>query len=571
MASSDDKTPLENLLSDSFGSAFESVRRSLTTEIQRHTEARERQARSGALQGLRESLARLDACRRQTDLLTALLEEAGGFASRTALWLTALEGPRGWASFGFGESSAIEDLELGYGEEPWRSVAEGSGWVEIEGRDAAALAAELDAPVPKRAILIPLVLRDRIAAVLYADSVADDEDFEPDALKILTLGAALLLEIQGLRSRNRTPTLHPRGTVAPQLELWEEEAEAPTPDTVRRPPEAEVTEEVEEPEPAPPAAEMEEIPEESEALWAEEEAPPEETAALETPEEEALPEAEVEAIPEAELEGEEAYEASEIEGFEVEDLPEVEEAADLDEGTPTDVAATEVPEEPSVGAEPTVRISPDALSEAQEAGVEPPVETPSEPPPPAVEEETTQELETVEELEEPTEDISEDRTVHLDRSTVPEPPPEPPGQVEAPPPEPPSTEEGPPPAEPAPPPEGTSPEVAPPPDLQGPGLAFRGEAEEEPTAVEEDETATLHEEARRLARLLVSEIKLYNEEEVEAGRQNKDLYERLQEDIDRSRQMYRERVDPRIRDEVDYFRQELVNILGGGDPDTLGT
>ena len=36
----------------------------------------------------------------------------------------------------------------------------------------------------------------------------------------------------------------------------------------------------------------------------------------------------------------------------------------------------------------------------------------------------------------------------------------------------------------------------------------------------------LHEEARRLARLLVSEIKLYNEEQVEEGRRHRDLRRR---------------------------------------------
>jgi hypothetical protein len=45
------------------------------------------------------------------------------------------------------------------------------------------------------------------------------------------------------------------------------------------------------------------------------------------------------------------------------------------------------------------------------------------------------------------------------------------------------------------------------------------------------------EKARRgegFARLLVSEIKLYNEAKVEQGRKNRDLYERLKEDIDRA-------------------------------------
>ena len=48
-------------------------------------------------------------------------------------------------------------------------------------------------------------------------------------------------------------------------------------------------------------------------------------------------------------------------------------------------------------------------------------------------------------------------------------------------------------------------------------------------------------DARRLARLLISEIKLYNEKKVDDGRAAGDLYERLKDDIERSRQVYDER------------------------------
>jgi hypothetical protein len=79
-----------------------------------------------------------------------------------------------------------------------------------------------------------------------------------------------------------------------------------------------------------------------------------------------------------------------------------------------------------------------------------------------------------------------------------------------------------------------------------------------------------HDEARRFARLLVSEIKLYNEPKVEQGRKNKDLYERLKEDIDRSRQMYDERIPDDIRKSSNYFYDELVRILADGDAGALG-
>jgi hypothetical protein len=119
--------------------------------------------------------------------------------------------------------------------------------------------------------------------------------------------------------------------------------------------------------------------------------------------------------------------------------------------------------------------------------------------------------------------------------------------------------------EPAPAPLAGTPEVRPPSGVDGPGWAF---ATTRVPVSPSDET--MHEEARRLARLLVSEIKLYNEEQVEEGRRNRDVYERLKEDIDRSRQMYDERVDPRILRSTDYFYQELVRILAAGDSRALG-
>jgi hypothetical protein len=91
-----------------------------------------------------------------------------------------------------------------------------------------------------------------------------------------------------------------------------------------------------------------------------------------------------------------------------------------------------------------------------------------------------------------------------------------------------------------------------------------------PIEVSESERGT-HTKARRFARLLVSEIKLYNEEKVKQGRQAGDLYERLKEAIDRSREMYDKRVDPPVSSKFDYFHYELVQDLAEGDPNRLGS
>ena len=86
-----------------------------------------------------------------------------------------------------------------------------------------------------------------------------------------------------------------------------------------------------------------------------------------------------------------------------------------------------------------------------------------------------------------------------------------------------------------------------------------------------DEEEKLHNDARRFARLLVSEIKLYNEQKVADGRRHNDLYDRLKEDIDRSRQMYEKRVNATVAAKFDYFYDELVNTLAEGNPSRLGS
>jgi len=90
-----------------------------------------------------------------------------------------------------------------------------------------------------------------------------------------------------------------------------------------------------------------------------------------------------------------------------------------------------------------------------------------------------------------------------------------------------------------------------------------------PIDVPEDERDR-HNKARRFARLLVSEIKLYNEQKVLEGREAADLYDRLREAIDRSREMYEKRVDDTVSSKFDYFHYELVTNLAEGDEAKLG-
>jgi hypothetical protein len=98
-----------------------------------------------------------------------------------------------------------------------------------------------------------------------------------------------------------------------------------------------------------------------------------------------------------------------------------------------------------------------------------------------------------------------------------------------------------------------------------------GQDQDLPVDVSSDEERRLHNDARRFARLLISEIKLYNEQKVAEGRNQGDLYDRLREYIDRSREMYDKRVRAEVAARYDYFHGELVNTLAEGDVSKLGS
>jgi hypothetical protein len=85
-----------------------------------------------------------------------------------------------------------------------------------------------------------------------------------------------------------------------------------------------------------------------------------------------------------------------------------------------------------------------------------------------------------------------------------------------------------------------------------------------------EEDAETHRKAQRFARLLVDEIKLYNQAKVAEGRKHKDLYDRLKEEIEKSRATYRKRYGNTVAASTDYFQTELVRSLAEDDISIMG-
>jgi hypothetical protein len=81
----------------------------------------------------------------------------------------------------------------------------------------------------------------------------------------------------------------------------------------------------------------------------------------------------------------------------------------------------------------------------------------------------------------------------------------------------------------------------------------------------------VHRKAQRFARLLVDEVKLYNQAKVSEGRKHKDIYDRLKEAIEKSRGTYQKRYGNTVAAAGNYFQHELVRSLAEDDVSIMGT
>ena len=67
--------------------------------------------------------------------------------------------------------------------------------------------------------------------------------------------------------------------------------------------------------------------------------------------------------------------------------------------------------------------------------------------------------------------------------------------------------------------------------------------------------------ARRLARTIVSDIALYNREEIRKGIKDDNVFELLAVELERGNKLYVSRVSPEIQKQKNFYNQAIVDVL----------
>ncbi len=510
---------------------------------------------------VRGAVSSIESARTQVDVLTRFISQAAAHASRVALLVLRNDRITGWKSTGFdasgGRDEAVRSLDLGAEDDPFAAEvlrAQRSRLAEPPD-EGSALRKVLGGRAPARALLVPMMIRDRLAGLVYADELSGEESrLNEAAVEVLTFVTGLAVDLLAARKKIPSPTITPTGDSierfrpsgaeappprpAPTLVFEPESAKPPVarpPHEAPQPVPAELSVPVSGLRPRPKAPEEQLRALAASAGLARRAAP---TPAADAGVTVAVPIVAPTPPPPAPSPAPTLPPAVAAPPPASETPP----LAASQAGPPSPPAAPPVtPEAPRPAPTPVPSAAPSIPSSTP-----PPVPTrpPTSFPPPLSQTTTGDFTRAFDALKSSAPSQTSPAVPVLSHPPAPVTPPPTIPAVGTRPPSPPATTE------------------------VRPISGFIPRSRLAPGAL--DSPQRQREDARRLARLLVSEIKLYNEKKVDEGRAAGDLYERLKDDIERSRQVFEERTPEPLRRETDFFGEELVRILADGHAEALG-
>ncbi|MGA7294536.1 MAG: hypothetical protein WBW85_18525, partial [Terriglobales bacterium] len=157
----------------------------------------------------------------QREILRALLDTSSRYAPRVGLFVVKGNHATGWQARGFAKSDAMKDFAL---DENARAVVRAI----VDRVAVTAPVSELDArflrefgtPASGEGRILPLILKDKVAALVYVDSGTDAQGvLDVGALELLVMSTSAWLEVNSLRKQTqKEPSAHGEGHGAQSAE-----------------------------------------------------------------------------------------------------------------------------------------------------------------------------------------------------------------------------------------------------------------------------------------------------------------------------------------------------------------
>ncbi|MFZ2491684.1 MAG: hypothetical protein WA208_09380, partial [Thermoanaerobaculia bacterium] len=150
----------------------------------------------------------------QVDVLNALLEQCLHFGSRAALFILRGETFGGWKGVGFGPHGGNDENIKRFNAAPGL-ISQMDDLLRNEHVvvwDGLNLSSRLGGAHSERAIVIPMVIKDKVAAAVYIDVVAaETARLDTSALELLVFTTGLLIDTLAIRKKIPSPSLQEAG------------------------------------------------------------------------------------------------------------------------------------------------------------------------------------------------------------------------------------------------------------------------------------------------------------------------------------------------------------------------
>src|SRR5579871_527192 len=137
----------------------------------------------------------------QKEILRALLDAGSSYASRLALFVVKAGTANGWQGRGFGNDDGVKDFALDMAAGPvahayQNRVAAPANIAEMDQR----FVQQFGGPENEQILVLPLVLKEKVAALLYADGGSDNL-LDAPSLEVLVMSTSAWLEVVSLRKQ----------------------------------------------------------------------------------------------------------------------------------------------------------------------------------------------------------------------------------------------------------------------------------------------------------------------------------------------------------------------------------
>ncbi|HEY0593314.1 MAG TPA: hypothetical protein VGF40_16195, partial [Thermoanaerobaculia bacterium] len=158
---------------------------------------------------LRRALRAIEAGKSQVDVLNALLDQGAAFAARLAIFILKGDAFVGWKGSGFGAHGGNDENVKRFSATA-AEIPDAAAMLRAErvvATDGQSICRKLGVTAPAHAVLIPMVIKDKIAAALYADAMEGERDFDRPGLELLVFTTGLLIDTLAIRKKVPSPSL----------------------------------------------------------------------------------------------------------------------------------------------------------------------------------------------------------------------------------------------------------------------------------------------------------------------------------------------------------------------------